>query len=925
MQSVRASVLGIIATVALGGGSLVATAAPAQAASCPTIGSGGAVTPSPTPGVDWAGCDLSGADFVNLDLSGVNFAGANLTGADFVTADLSGASVAGANLADTEYDNGNLTDADLSGATVTDSDFLNAVLTGANLHAVDLSTDSLVGVQSGGIEAATAPAALPTSWELIAGYIAGPNANLSDADLQGSDLSGLNLYYATLSGANLAGTDLDGTQLADALLGAVRSGGITGTPESFPGNMTLKYGFIFGDGVDLADADLAGLDLSGLDLEQASLTDASLTGTNLSGTDLTSGDLAGAGLKRAIFHETDLAEANLAGDNLGGLALVNSNLSAATLKDANLTGASLAGDTLTGANLTGASLTGLKSGAVTGAPTYLPAGWSVFYGYLLGPNADLAHAGLTGAFLFNLDLAGATFTGANLSDADLVGSDLTGARLTSANLAGANLTGAELTGADSYLHAASWAGATCPDGQKAARTGCFAAVRHVPQLSLMTRVGPPATTVRVTGSGFSGRERLTIRIGKIYRRSVRTGRTGRFGPVTVTVPVAAHAGLSSVSAKGSPARQAAAAWFTVQASWAQAQGGPSLDGDNGTENVLTPANVSHLRRSWVFNPVGSEANPPTIADGIAYVSTLGGELSAVNASSGRSLWSWTDTESQIPENELTQPAVYDNTAYFSDLNYLFAVGPGGKLDWDISEAAVSSPMTIQAGVLYVSAGSGNIEAISAASGRQLWADSPYQIGGCGSQPAVSAGVLYVTCVNNGQYYLDALNAATGATLWSYDNADGPMQAPVVSGSTVYVADASDDSVYAISTRTHAKLWGFATGARVYTIPAVAHGIVYVSSFDGNIYALNATTGKKVWSYTLGTLPVPFAISPVVANGVVYVTSANEVVYALNALTGRKLWRYSSGNLLQSAPVVANGIVYAGTGDGGLYAFGLPRG
>jgi glucose dehydrogenase len=40
----------------------------------------------------------------------------------------------------------------------------------------------------------------------------------------------------------------------------------------------------------------------------------------------------------------------------------------------------------------------------------------------------------------------------------------------------------------------------------------------------------------------------------------------------------------------------------------------------------------------------------------------------------------------------------------------------------------------------------------------------------------------------------------------------------------------------------------AGGSRFWVgCPAVANGVVYVGSEDGNVYALNATTGAKLWS------------------------------------------------------------------------------
>jgi outer membrane protein assembly factor BamB len=113
----------------------------------------------------------------------------------------------------------------------------------------------------------------------------------------------------------------------------------------------------------------------------------------------------------------------------------------------------------------------------------------------------------------------------------------------------------------------------------------------------------------------------------------------------------------------------------------------------------------------------------------------------------------------------------------------------------------------------------------------------------------------------------------------------------------------------------AKVWQFTTGNSIDTSPAVANGVVYVSSGDNNVYALNASTGAKLWQTAvyLGT-------DAAVANGVVYVGSGDYNVYALNASTGAELWQFTTGNFVESSPVVANGVVYVGSDDNNIYAF-----
>jgi outer membrane protein assembly factor BamB len=63
--------------------------------------------------------------------------------------------------------------------------------------------------------------------------------------------------------------------------------------------------------------------------------------------------------------------------------------------------------------------------------------------------------------------------------------------------------------------------------------------------------------------------------------------------------------------------------------------------------------------------------------------------------------------------------------------------------------------------------------------------------------------------------------------------------------------------------------------------------------------------------------------PAVANGVVYVGSNDGNVYALNASTGAKLWSYGTGYMVEGGVAVANGVIYVGSWNDRIYAFSLP--
>jgi outer membrane protein assembly factor BamB len=116
-------------------------------------------------------------------------------------------------------------------------------------------------------------------------------------------------------------------------------------------------------------------------------------------------------------------------------------------------------------------------------------------------------------------------------------------------------------------------------------------------------------------------------------------------------------------------------------------------------------------------------------------------------------------------------------------------------------------------------------------------------------------------------------------------------------------------------------WSYVTGAYVSSSSAVANGVVYAASQDGNLYALNAETGALQWKYVLG--PLSGNSSPAVEKGVVHV-GGNGTVYALDARTGAQLWAFTANDWV-STPSVSNGVVLVGSGEGTVYALDASTG
>ena len=246
-------------------------------------------------------------------------------------------------------------------------------------------------------------------------------------------------------------------------------------------------------------------------------------------------------------------------------------------------------------------------------------------------------------------------------------------------------------------------------------------------------------------------------------------------------------------------------------------------------------------------------------------------------------------------------------------------GYGGGLE--------SSPAVVN-GVMYFGSDDSNVYALNASTGAKLWSFTT--VSAVESSPAVVNGVVYIGAwghvsggnISGGNVY--ALNASTGAKLWSFTTGSVVQSSPAVANGVVYIGAQGDfgDNLFALNASTGALLWTSSDphGGSIVSSPAVANGVVYFGSHDGTVNAVNAGTGALLWSS-----PVGANSSPAVANGVVYVEAGN--IYALNASTGALIWSNTTvgGGAGSPSPAVANGVVYIGSSDGNVYALNASTG
>jgi outer membrane protein assembly factor BamB len=157
-------------------------------------------------------------------------------------------------------------------------------------------------------------------------------------------------------------------------------------------------------------------------------------------------------------------------------------------------------------------------------------------------------------------------------------------------------------------------------------------------------------------------------------------------------------------------------------------------------------------------------------------------------------------------------------------------------------------------------------------------------------PAYDGGRLFVL---NGNGTLTALDAATGATLWSFQF---PMYSamfdsiPTAYGGILYTP--IDGTLYAISEASGATLWTADIGSGDYSSPAVSSNGVYVAYAGPQVYDIDPLSGAQTWHYS-GPVSGGGGETPVLFNGAIYAMDVVTQPVILGANTGQAIGTFAS--------------------------------
>jgi len=289
--------------------------------------------------------------------------------------------------------------------------------------------------------------------------------------------------------------------------------------------------------------------------------------------------------------------------------------------------------------------------------------------------------------------------------------------------------------------------------------------------------------------------------------------------------------------------------------------------------VLLALDLETGKEKWKYpTPRGIQESSPAVANGVVYVGDLGGTFHAVDARTGKALWTY-KTGTEIKSSPVV---VEDKVLIGSYDEHLYCLNAKtGAVIWKFKiDGPVHATPSIANGMAYLAGCDEIFHAVRLSDGKEAFRVSSGAY--TGASAAVSGTTAFYGTFNNDVL---AVNLTAHRIVWRYEH---PVRkfpyyasAAVVDGKVI--AAGRDKMVHALDARTGKAVWTFATKARVESSPAVTGGRIYVGSNDGNLYVLDLAKGAKLFEFNAGG---PLSASPAISGGRLVIGNQDGKLFCL---------------------------------------------
>lgn len=331
--------------------------------------------------------------------------------------------------------------------------------------------------------------------------------------------------------------------------------------------------------------------------------------------------------------------------------------------------------------------------------------------------------------------------------------------------------------------------------------------------------------------------------------------------------------------------------------------------------------------------------PPTVLPAGETVYAVQGGIYALDAATGSRRRTLEGAVASMPVLALEGEILYALEPYRPGGSLrAFRLADSGLLWEHREERRMNPPVTVAGGRIYLSMIEGDVVALSATDGAELWRrdTGPIHV----ASPAAAGDTVYVAPAVNApaQPFVYALDAASGVERWRTALDSSPSAPLTIADDELYVT--ARDGVCALRLRDGTYRWWQRLDGWTRGELAVADDHLLLSLLrhshswekaDGKpprpihrqqavICAVKRDDGSTLWERHVGpNVERSNVTSPAVRDGAVYGGASDGCLYALDATTGAERWRYATGASLLSTPAATPGVVYAGASDGYVYA------
>ncbi len=306
---------------------------------------------------------------------------------------------------------------------------------------------------------------------------------------------------------------------------------------------------------------------------------------------------------------------------------------------------------------------------------------------------------------------------------------------------------------------------------------------------------------------------------------------------------------------------------------AVADGRVYVGADDGTLYCLTAEGEKRLAtervgsQRWRYRTNGAIVGSPLVTvSGLAVVGSRDGNVYALDAGSGRLVWSYQTggpvSASPVRSEALVTVAVPDRPKTgHRDIVYcasedgtVYALGErDGALLWKVATGApiLASP-AVSDNLILVGNAAGHVLALDTGSGREQWNQT---VGGEIRASLSLAEKRLIVPLVSGE--LVGLDLANGAPTWKAKLPGQIMSTPAAAGTHSLFVGSVDGHLYSVDQRTGRVIGDLATGGPVNSSPAVAHGVLVVGSGDGTVYGLtDHPRGAEMATRSVAGPPTP---------------------------------------------------------------------